>query len=305
MGELVDVYRNSVQTWECDQMGHMNVQFYLDKADAGLLALTRMLGLDRRFLNERQARVRVLENHVRFLREQHAGSPLTLRAGLIDIRPDQLKLYFELTNPIQQAVAASFITQAVLESTAGKDHLTLPQSALEKAQQYQIDWPRPEGPMGLESTPPRTPPTLQEADNLGMIPTYLGPVSAGMCDADGHLAIRSYMGIVSDAVPHLLSRIRHDTREVPRPGGAALEYRWIYHQRPKQGDLVTLRSAITHLGNKAYRLGHWLFDAETGHCLATTEAVAVMMDLDERKALVIPQTARASLEEMLVKGFSI
>ncbi len=29
---MIELARSSVQTWECDQMGHMNVQFYVEKA---------------------------------------------------------------------------------------------------------------------------------------------------------------------------------------------------------------------------------------------------------------------------------
>lgn len=304
MNPLIDVYRNSVQVWQCDQMGHLNVQYYFDNADIGLSVLGRRLGLDPAFLSERQARIHVTESHVRFLREQYAGAPLVMQAGLIEAGPRQLEVYLELINPVSGEAAASFVLQAELRDRTGA-RLDFPETSLRRARDLLIEWPRPEAPRGLERSVPRPVPRLEEADALGMMPTYLGPVSAAMCDSDGRLALRSYMGVVSDAVPHLLARIRDEAAADRRLGGAALEYRWIYHGRPREGDLLALRSAIVDIGNKAYRLGHWLFDAETGHGLATTEAVAVMMDLDERKALVIPDAARESLQAMRVEGFSI
>ena len=32
MTEFLDTFRGSVNTWECDEVGHMNVQFYVARA---------------------------------------------------------------------------------------------------------------------------------------------------------------------------------------------------------------------------------------------------------------------------------
>ena len=42
---MITVYRNSVQSWEIDQMGHMNVQFYFEKALQGCVVLWNKLGI--------------------------------------------------------------------------------------------------------------------------------------------------------------------------------------------------------------------------------------------------------------------
>ena len=44
---MITVYRNSVQSWEIDQMGHMNVQFYFEKALQGCVVLWNKLGLNK------------------------------------------------------------------------------------------------------------------------------------------------------------------------------------------------------------------------------------------------------------------
>lgn len=304
MNQLVDIYRSSVNTWECDQMGHLNVQFYLKKADIGLNLLGRQLGLNRQFLTEKQARIHTLEHHVRFIREQHAGAPHTLRAGVVSVDERRLELYFELVNPAKAEVAASFLTSAELQHLSG-DPLPLPESVQANARTMLIEVPDALAPHGVPRGTPRSAPTLAKADAMGMVPTFLGPVLPDMCAEDGALAMHAFMGIVSDGIPHMLSRIRDDAIPGLRLGGAALEYRWIYYQRPRAGDLIAMRSAIVSIGNKAYRLGHWLFDGETGQAIATTEAVAVMLDLDARRALVIPDESRASLQAMLVEDFSI
>ena len=79
MSAMIDVYRNSVQKWECDQMGHMNVQFYVDKAASGLSVLAHHLGLAQAGGSGEAAQLQAREYHIRFQREQRAGMPLSLQ----------------------------------------------------------------------------------------------------------------------------------------------------------------------------------------------------------------------------------
>ena len=46
---MIEVYRGSINTWECDEMGHMNVRFYVAKMMEGLAAfvLVAMMVLSR------------------------------------------------------------------------------------------------------------------------------------------------------------------------------------------------------------------------------------------------------------------
>jgi acyl-CoA thioester hydrolase len=48
-----------------------------------------------------------------------------------------------------------------------------------------------------------------------------------------------------------------------------------------------------------------MFDAESGECIATAEAVAISMDLAERKAIEIPPHMRADLERLVIPGLSV
>ena len=41
----VEVWRGGVASWECDQMGHLNVGFYVAKSMQGLAGLAAELGM--------------------------------------------------------------------------------------------------------------------------------------------------------------------------------------------------------------------------------------------------------------------
>ena len=39
----IEVWRGCVNTWECDEMGHLNVRFYVARAMEGLVGLAAAL----------------------------------------------------------------------------------------------------------------------------------------------------------------------------------------------------------------------------------------------------------------------
>lgn len=296
MAAPIEVYRNSVQAWEIDQMGHMNVQFYVDKSASALAVFSHHLGLGPDFTRREGARLVAREHHIRFLREQHPGAPLRIVSGVLATAPDRLRIYQEMTNAANGEVAATFTIEAELLDIHSRAPRPLPSTVLAAAEGLRMELPDHGAPRGLELQPPRPSPMLAEADALGMLATYHGMVSPAMCDADGWLAPRAYMGIVSDSVPNLLVQIYGVDCSRMGIGGAALEYRFAYRRAARAGDLLTLRSGIKQVGRKAYVFVHWLFDLSTGEALATAEAVAVLLDLKARRAIEIPAEFRELLE---------
>lgn len=296
MAAPIEVYRNSVQAWEIDQMGHMNVQFYVDKSVSALAIFSHHLGLGPDFTGREGARLVAREHHIRFLREQLPGAPLRVVSGVLAAAPDRLRIYQEMTNAASGEVAATFVIEAELLDIQSREARPLPGTALAAAEGLLMELPAHGAPRGLQLQPPRQSPTLAEADALGMLTTYHSMVSPAMCDADGWLATRAYMGVVSDSIPNLLVQIYGVDRSQIGIGGAALEYRFAYRRAVRAGDLITLRSGIKQVGSKTYVFVHWLFDLTTGEALATAEAVAVMLDLKARRAIEIPAEFRELLE---------
>lgn len=306
MGEMIDVARSSVQTWQSDQMGHMNVQFYMEHATQGLAALGVYLGLGPRYIDAERARLFARDHHVRFLREQRPGAPFTIRAGVLGATDFGMRVYMEMTNTISGEVAATFAADVELmdEDTHETKPLTLRAKKAVKA--IAVELPVHAAPRGLHIHEPRTPPTLKEAEAMKLFFTWQGEVQASQCDAQGFLTTRHFMGIVSDSIPNLLGQTRGDDRsQNTKVGGAALEYRFHYHRFPRVGDVLTLRSGLKEVGPKTYTWSHWLFDLEKGHAVGTAEAVAIALDLEARKAIPIPDEMRERLEKLVVPGLGV
>ena len=93
---FVELYRSSVQTWETDGMGHMNVQFYSEKATNALAALSLHLGHGRDEIARTGTRLVAEDHHIRFLREQRPGAPIFIRGGVVEADANRLTCYFEV-----------------------------------------------------------------------------------------------------------------------------------------------------------------------------------------------------------------
>jgi acyl-CoA thioester hydrolase len=305
MTEPIEVYRNSVQTWEIDQMGHLNVQFYVDKATSALAVLSHYLELGPNFTRKQGARLVAREHHIRFLREQRPGAPLRIVAGVLDVTPERLRVYQEMTNAASREVAATIIAEVELVDVETRHPRPLPPAAMVAAGRLCVELPAHGAPRGIGTQPPRPSPALADAEELAMLPTYHGVVSPAMCDVDGWMATRAYMGVVSDAVPNLLVQMYGEDRSKTGIGGAALEYRLVYRKPLRAGDLITLRSGIKQVSTKTYTFGHWMFDLSTGEAIATAEVVAVMLDLKERKAIEIPAEVREILQRFVKPGLGV
>jgi len=303
---MIETFVGSVQTWECDAMGHMNVQFYVQRAVDGLAAIGLRLGCGPAYSRSAGARLVPLDHHIRFLKEQRPGAPFAVLGGVLDIAGERIRLYQEVRNTATGAIAASFITEAALVDSRTRQERPLPAELRAKAGGLQVDLPAHGAPKGLVLDVPRRPPSLDEAERAGLLLSYQGPVALQDCDEFGFLTTRSYMARVSEAIPNLVARTRGVDRSGDgKLGGAALEYRFVYRAAPRAGDILVLRSGLKSVTAKTVTYAHWLFDLESGASVATAEAVAVTLDLVARKAIEIPPAMRAALATQVVPGLSV
>src|SRR5262245_41689111 len=77
------LYQGSVNTWECDDGGHLNVRFHLERAMIGLAHMAAALGLPRAFSAAAGSTIVPIEGHLRFLKEARPGAPLVMHGGVV------------------------------------------------------------------------------------------------------------------------------------------------------------------------------------------------------------------------------
>ncbi len=93
-----NTYRGTIYPWNCDHMGHMNVQFYVAKFDEASWNLLSMLGLSPAYLKENNRGVVALEQHVNYYKEVFAGDSIYIESEIVEAREKTLLLRHQMFN---------------------------------------------------------------------------------------------------------------------------------------------------------------------------------------------------------------
>lgn len=303
---VTPAYRGMVNSWEVDEMGHMNVRFYVQKslqATAHFLAET---GLGPDYRREHQLGVRIMDHHIRFLKEARPGTPLTIMTGALGADGSGMLLYHEVRHGLTGDVCATLTGTVVLTEGLGDTPHTLPEEAAQKARSHACDLPDYAQARGIDVPGPTLIPNWGRADEMGLFEISKLEVRPNMLDPDGALSAEHFIGSVSDGIPNMISQFAVNRADSLRDGvgGAALEYRLFYFRRLFAGELITVRSGLSDIGNKTFHHIHWMFD-QNRQPVASVAAVAVSFDLKERKAIPFSPEARAAFEKLLVPGLSL
>ena len=161
------------------------------------------------------------------------------------------------------------------------------------------------GPRGLPFDPIRTPPDAAATAAMGLTEAHLGAIRAEDCDRAGLMRPDVVISRIWDGVPNLRFPGAEIGAREEGLGSAALEYRLVYLQPMRIGDLLIIRSGLRALGEKTTTWTHLLHDGVTGAPVAAAEAVGVSFDLKARKAVAIPPERRRLLEGLLVPGLGL
>jgi acyl-CoA thioester hydrolase len=302
----LETWRGGVSAWECDSLGHMNVRFYVARAVEGLVGLASALGLGGAFRERATATLLVKDHHIRFLREAHAGTPLHMIGGVIDIQECEARFLQLLVHSTTGQLAASFQT-LVTHATAG-DERAFPWSDATRlaAERLKIAVPEAAAPrsLGLAASAGRG--ALAVADTLGLARLGTGAIGVGDCDVFGRMRPDVLVGRISDGDSGLGGVLPAGSADEDRSptamGSAVLEYRLAYLGWPRAGDRYVIRSGLTAVGEKTRNFVHWMLDPDSGRMWGSSEAVAVSLDLTTRRIIPLSSADQAFLRTRVTPG---
>jgi acyl-CoA thioester hydrolase len=308
----LELYRGSVNTWECDENFHMNVRFFASRAMEGLAHLAAAMGIPGAFKARALSTLVPVDMHVRFLKEALHGAPLSMRGGLVSIGEDEAVVYQELMHG-DGAPAATFTTRiAHMDPHEGR-RFPWSDRTRARATAFMCMPPAHGLPRSIDMGVAPSDPTTAFADSIGAQIVGRLAVTPDHCDAFGRMRMELFLGRVSDAVPNMLAGWRMEMAKIAAKadgvakvaGGAVLEYRIAPRRWPRAGDLLEVRSGVAEVGEKTNRIMHWMFDPVSGEAWCTAEAVAVTFDLATRKTIAIPEAQRKAMQARIVKGMTI
>ena len=125
MTDLISTARGCVNTWQCDENDHLNVQYFPAFAWDGARHLHAALGLGPRALAAQGLKVRTVEDHIRYHRELFAADAFEVASGPVEIGESTMVAYHEIRNALDGAVGVAAEMEAWQQRTVGVAFLRL------------------------------------------------------------------------------------------------------------------------------------------------------------------------------------
>ncbi|WP_018998093.1 acyl-ACP thioesterase [Hirschia maritima] len=306
---MIEVYRGSPNAWECDEMGHMNVRFYLAKLMEGVGVFCHEMGMPQAFKINAPSTVKLKDLHIRFLREAHAGLPFYMKAGVVGTLDTSVKVYFQL-NHLDDTPCAVFRCELEhIDIHTDQAFLWSPKT-IEFFNSIPAEMPDQLGPRSISvDTPPLNQPTMQDVEKIHPIRVGTGLILPDQCDVFGNMKTEFFIGRLSDSAPHLADTLDVGMTRSPTPddteqriGTAALEYRFAFHNLPSAGDSFHIYAGLGEQQGKTWGVHYWIMDPNTQLAYATAQATLVRFDLDKRKAVMPPEGSFETMQKVIPKG---
>lgn len=292
--ELLPTYATAVNTWQCDENDHLNVQHYTEFAHEASAHLLARLGLGPRAQRSSGIAVAIGSDHVRYLRELRVVDTVEVRSAPIEVGERHLTVYHEIR------------TGAVTPAATVTRRLTCergwPAELLGRAAAARIELPaiaRPRS-VGTLATPELT---HESAARLGFVEIGRSLAKPAECDEAGHFLPRHQFGRYSDGAPFLWNHLGFDRAGMQERGEGSVVVEMLNHYRAPlgAGDLVVALSGLVDFSDKILKFVHLLFDGESGTLAAWAEAVGMKFDQKARKIMTFTAQDRARLAERRVR----
>ena len=297
---------SEIKPEEIDGLGHMNVRFYMERAQRANRALMAELGLG----PDATAPARLVQHdtYTRYHREQFQGQVLAVEGGVLRADADAIAAYFEVTNPAKGEIAATFVlANSLVEPATGRTR-PLPEAAVTSARAQVIEMPHHGRPRTLDLGAPRldlayddVAARLADDESDPMSRRSEWTVEAQSCDEHGFLADSGAMMFGGWRQPSADEMRRHGPMTFVgdhghRLGWASLETRMVRVASPRAGDRLCSIGAEIGLHPKVRHSRRWLFNVTTGELVSLNDNVSIALDLDARRSIEIPPSIRSKLE---------
>jgi acyl-CoA thioester hydrolase len=126
-------YKGAVFPWHCDEMGHMNVMWYVGRFDEGTRHFFHALGLTPQFLRANNRGMAAVEQTIEYKRELLAGDIVTVHSMLLDIKDKSVRFGHEMRKADTDEIAATTTLTGVHIDTIARRACAFPAEVREKA----------------------------------------------------------------------------------------------------------------------------------------------------------------------------
>jgi acyl-CoA thioesterase FadM len=272
----LETYRGVVYRWEVDANDHLTVAYYMTRFADAAGAVLHALGVEPS---------PTTDCFIHYSRELRVNDLLHVESGVIGVEPDALVLGHKLFESTERGLCTTVEQRLAVA-------LTPAQRAAAEARR--VAW---DGPKRERRPAPATLDRLRDAARDAVRPTEV--------DACGRLRLSAAVHRFTAANGHALAGIGMTPRymrEASR-GFSTFEFQLGFEGGVREGDPLSVRSGLTHVGNSSIRILHVMTNERSGERVAALEQSGVHLDLDARRPAPLPPELRAqALTQLLPTG---
>jgi acyl-CoA thioester hydrolase len=298
MPVLIPTFTTAVNTWQCDENDHLNVQFYTEFVHEASAHLLHRLGLGPRAQRAAGLIVRASEDHIRYLREFRVVDSVEVRSAPVQLGRDDVIFYHEMRNPADSSLAAT----ACRRIASGKPW---PDEFRARVEAARIELPTSARPrsVGMPQLPDIR---LEDAESIGLITVGRTAVKPAECDEQGILLPRHQFARYSDAAPMLWNHFGFGRTAMQERGEGTVVVETLHTYRAwlGAGNLLVVMSGLADFSDRILKLAHYAFDAESGTLAASAEGIAVKFDQAARRIMTFSAEDRARLARLKLRLFA-
>ena len=281
------LWRGNANAWECDELNHLNVRFYLAKLDEALGVFCEDIGMHGAYAPGATSYLKPRAITVRFLAEARPGTPLEIRAGVLDIGSTSVTLAVVMNNCAQDIPSASYVIE--LDHVSPRSGKVFPwaERMLEQLHAMKVQLPDICKTRSVDDHDPARF-SRQQAEANGMAFVSRGLILNHQTNAHAEMRLEFAFGKISEGVIHFITAFP-GLAEAYRSEGplevssAVLEAKLNFHHFPRAGTGYTIHSGVSYADEKVRNLVHWVTDSNTGAPLWSMQAVTCAMDLKARR----------------------
>ena len=289
---IYSAFKDLVRKEDCDQMSHMNVQYYFGKHSDAIKCLFNKINS----FSTNKIDYKILKERCIFSREVHLNSALEIVFKVKSIENNELLLLSKVYSIDHENVSAYFETSISLDINEQIKNIISNLFSLDSItflNELEFSNLRPL----TDNRPP------QNYSREAFI-SCKSAVNTWDLDYEEMGSSQFKIGCVSDAATHLFTYCGADFnwRNEYDIGPAALDYSVRYFKDAPLGMAVTIHTNFTKIGNKSLKFFHHMVDDSTGDVIMDIEIVAVLFDLKKRKSLVVPEDFRIKASKLVINN---
>ena len=289
---IYSAFKDLVRKEDCDQMSHMNVQYYFGKHADAIKCLFNKINS----FSTNKIDYKILKERCIFSREVHLNSALEIVFKVKSIENNELLLLSKVYSIDHENVSAYFETSISLDINEKTKNIIL--------NLFLLDTTTFLNELEFSNLRPLTDNRPPQNYSKDAFISCKSAVNTWDLDYEEMGSSQFKIGCVSDAATHLFTYCGADFiwRNEYNIGSAALDYSVRYFKDAPLGMAVTMHTNFTKIGNKSLKFIHHMVDDSTGDIIMDIEIVAVLFDLKKRKSLVVPEDFRIKASKLVINN---